>query len=416
MLGHDLIVSMVTGGGVSDFYHARLSPDYFVSDELDVYLFVKNHVDSYSVLPSMVTLEEKFGALAATPEPHAYYLDRIEQRFGFQCLNKTLQKSSDLLKKKDVKGIIAAFTEVATKLTSSALRSSVVDWVKEGHQLVQAEKNKALMGAIEGIKLGWKYLDDMTSGLSGGDILSVVGRPASGKTYANLWMGYSAYKQGKKVLVLSMEMSPISICQRMHGIHAKLDMTNFKKGLVSTAKWESLCASMAILAAAENELGNYFKIVDGNMNSRVDDLAAFIAQYHPDLVIVDGAYLLKHSNPRLDRFNRAAENVELLKQLSGAENIPMILSYQLNRESTKKKKSDSTGLEDIAYSDAVGQISSVVLALMQPESTETTGQREITVLKGRDGQSGKFSINWRFDALDFSQLDEVAEGEDHFYG
>jgi hypothetical protein len=94
----------------------------------------------------------------------------------------------------------------------------------------------------------------------------------------------------------------------------------------------------------------------------------------------------------------------------------MILSYQLNRESTKKKKIESAGLEDIAYSDAVGQISSVVLALMQPESTETTGQREVTVLKGRDGQAGKFSIHWRFDQLDFSQLDVVEEDKDHFYG
>ena len=415
MLGVKLIVSMITSGKVADFYHARLNPEYFVSDELDVYLFTKNHVEAYSVLPALGTLEEKFGSLSTAPEPYDYYLEQIEHRFGFKCLNKTLQKSSDLLKQKNVQGIIDAFTDVANKLTNSALRSSVVDWVADGHQLVKAQSEKDSAGG-EGLRLGWDYLDDLTSGLVAGDILSVVGRPASGKTYCNLWMGYSVYKQGKKVLFLSMEMSPVSICQRMHGIHNKLNMTELKKGEISDFTWPLIDASMAILAAAEDELGNYFKIVDGNMNSRVDELAAFITQYKPDLVIVDGAYLLKHTNTKLDRFTRAAENIEALKKLAGVAKLPMILSYQLNRESTKKKKGDAAGLEDIGYTDAVGQISSVVLALMQPESTETTGQREITILKGRDGQAGKFDINWRFDKLDFSQIDFAKDGQEVFHG
>jgi hypothetical protein len=91
--------------------------------------------------------------------------------------------------------------------------------------------------------------------------------------------------------------------------------------------------------------------------------------------------------------------VEDIKQhLAEGLNIPVVQSFQFNREASKKNMGE-VGLENIAGSDAIGQLSSVVLGLFEDEGIETALQRKIRVLKGRNGEQGEFSINWRFGGL-----------------
>jgi len=68
-------------------------------------------------------------------------------------------------------------------------------------------------------------------------------------------------------------------------------------------------------------------------------------------------------------------------------------------------------LEDIAYSDVIGQVCSVVIGLFdKDQGIEVDKQRKVTILKGRNGEIGSFKINWYFDAqgpegfMDFSEL------------
>jgi hypothetical protein len=122
-------------------------------------------------------------------------------------------------------------------------------------------------------------------------------------------------------------------------------------------------------------------------------------------VIIDGAYLLTHPTER-DRFKRVAENASLIKQQI-CDLAPTICSWQFARPSkTQKgeKKKQLTG-DDIGYSDAILQLSSLALGIMQEESPETIKQREVSVLKGRKGEQGQFTVKWDFDhTTDFSEI------------
>jgi len=83
-------------------------------------------------------------------------------------------------------------------------------------------------------------------------------------------------------------------------------------------------------------------------------------------------------------------------------------SWQFNREATKKAKKgggDHGDLEDIGYSDAIGQISSIALSLFQEDGIETMKRRKIQVMKGRNGEVGQFSIAWDFVQMSFQQVD-----------
>ena len=55
-------------------------------------------------------------------------------------------------------------------------------------------------------------------------------------------------------------------------------------------------------------------------------------------------------------------------------------------------------------------VSSVVLALFQEDSIETSKERRIRVLKGREGTIGEFPVRWDFYGMNFDQVEDSTTG------
>ncbi|RAV24509.1 hypothetical protein DQE84_15265, partial [Staphylococcus warneri] len=84
-----------------------------------------------------------------------------------------------------------------------------------------------------------------------------------------------------------------------------------------------------------------FWIAGGDIASTVEDIWKVVMQVNPDFVLVDGAYLLSHPNPRLGKYERVAENARALKQMIAMDhNIPVVASWQFNRQASKKLEKD----------------------------------------------------------------------------
>jgi replicative DNA helicase len=140
-------------------------------------------------------------------------------------------------------------------------------------------------------------------------------------------------------------------------------------------------------------------VADGALSAKVTDVQMLCAQLQPDVLFIDGAYLLRCENPRLQRHDRINTNVEDIKMVLAEQlSIPVVQSFQFNREMVGKSVED-VDLAHIAGSDAIGQLSSVVMGLFEEDSIETAVQRKIRILKGRNGEQGEFNINWRFGGL-----------------
>jgi replicative DNA helicase len=234
-------------------------------------------------------------------------------------------------------------------------------------------------------------------------------------TFMLLRMALHNWTKGHRPLVVSMEMSPLPLIQRLTAMYAHTNIGQLKVGGYSSQTYQKFVGSMLELAGGKSG----FYVVDGNLAASVDDIYTLALQLKCDQVYIDGAYLLKHPNSRLDRYTKVAENVELIKQRTTDLEIPTIASYQFARTAKKSVKgfkgaaspSEEAGLEDIAFSDAIGQISSIVLGLFQEESVETLEKRKIRVMKGRSGEVGSFDIHWDFNSLNFSQIGDDEEPE-----
>ena len=375
----------------------------FFGNEVPLFEFVVAHLSKHHQLPHITTVKDSFPSIGKAEEPPLFYLEQVEQRFAHKVLNTTLLESNALMKEMDSWTALNMMEETVHTLRARVLAKDITDFGTSS--IVDDEITRIkLLNEDPGIQLGWPTFDAMSSGLRGGDLVSLVGRMALGKTWFLLYSALHAWrKQHKNVLVVSMEMDVLSIAQRLTAMTSKVNAKHIRIAELTSVEY----TRMAKARREGKKIPAHLWLMDGNMNAEVDQIFTLAKQLRPDLLAIDGAYLMGHPNPRLDKFKRVDANVELVKRRASELAIPVVLSYQFNRQAVKKwkgGKNEGGGMEDIAYSDAIGQVSSGVLGLHQEDTVETANQRLINVLKCRTEKPGKFNVKWDFYGMDFSEV------------
>lgn len=410
--GRKLLSSLVYTGNLQDVLDLDLFPELFRASEVELFEFIYGFMSEYGQIPSPETVEEKLGeVLAQAPEPPKFYMDEVENRYLQTTIKKMLVDASNKLQEQDPEQAYAGLMEAMSGLTMHRNRNQIVDFREAAGIVYEHYVKTKAMEDHTALLFGWPTLDEMTGGLRGGDMCSIVGRPASGKTMLVLAVAQDHWMKGGRPLVVSMEMTNLLITQRLAAMDTSTPLTQLLKGELSTKRVGKLMASLEDNEGKEQP----FWLIDGNLATTVDDLILLCRQLKPTAVFVDGAYLMRHPNPRAGKWDKLTDNAEWLKQKVATDlNIPVVCSYQFNREAAKKKKGkdgEKAGLEDIYGTDAIAQLSSVVLGLFEHEGIEQQKRRRVDVIKGRNGETGEFLINWDFVGMEFNEVATITDAD-----
>ncbi len=399
----------------------------FRPNEIEAYNFVHDFVKKHAALPTTDTVEAHT-SIELTPhtEPATYYLDLLKKRHIEGEVKKAIKQADEHLKTegKDPEAALKVLMDMALKVAMQRKAHQVFDF-RQAYDLIIPTYAQQLSEDQEGgLYLGWPTLDNMTGGLRAGDLLSMVGRPQKGKTWQMLYAAWSGWNvAGKKFLAqmaaagadvqakpvaeqsrlfVSMEMQPLAIEQRLAAMQTSINASNLKLAQLGTISQKKLKKGLTEIRG----FGAPFWVVDGNLTAMVEDIWVLVRQLKPDATFVDGGYLLKHPREQ-DRFRRVAENADLLKS-QVAPLCPVCASWQFAKTAAKKnpKKGEKVDLEDIGYSDAIAQVSSIVLGLLDDDNIETLLSKLIDILKGRNGEVGQFRTRWNFDVCDFTEIEK----------
>lgn len=410
LLGWKALRAFVENADSLTYFKAKLSPELFKGDEeRKAFELVDAHFHKYRKLPQVDTVVGHIPAFAEieAKEVPAYYVDLLEKRYEYDRMDRltTAVQSvlkADKLNTAEARGLLNAALH---EMNQQRYRRQVLNMGLEGRQLLMTAYGAKLTDQDRLAIFGWDYMDNMTNGVGAGEVVSYVGRPAAGKSWMMVYGANKNWvKQQSNVLIVSMEMNTLQIAQRLISIYAKVGVKGIKEAQLSTPMYKRFASS---LKAMENEKGRLY-ILDGNLTANIEEIYSLAYQLECSAIYIDGAYLVRSVNPRLGRYDRVAENVEFMKKSSGEIGLATFASWQFNRDAAKKdqKKGQKASLEDIGYSDAIGQVSSIVIGMMQEDGVETLNRRKMTVMKGRNGEVGSFEVSWLFDIMNFDQVEE----------
>jgi replicative DNA helicase len=427
-LGKQFLASLLTTGEQQDRIRLlRQATDLGVNekffeleDDRNAFEFVRRHFLRYAVLPSLAVVEVETDIRFPhfrPPEPFSYWLDEMQRRRLLVMSHGYAEEIQRLTLEGNVTGMRESAQEFFTELSRTGRRNEVKTYSEMLTEVVE-QHNLLRSGAVEsGIPVGFRYIDTVTGGAQPGDSWVIAGRPGTGKTYVMCRAAMEAYNAGRRVLFVSMEMPRLQIAVRNAALGAVLSSTHIRLGRMS----EFALAELNRYVHEQQTNGRdpeSFVLYEGRLNVSVDDVMLKVREYRPDVLFVDGAYMLRPSGKSFGskaNWEVAMQVMLDLKQLAMNENIPVISSYQFNRGGDKK------GIEGLAYTDAVGQLASVVLGLTNDSaSSERIGVefKLLELLKGRQGERGK--VRLRYDMVrtsieeslvlegDRGLLDEVA--------
>lgn len=115
----------------------------------------------------------------------------------------------------------------------------------------------------------------------------------------------------------------------------------------------------------------------------VGAIAPKIEEHEPELVLIDGAYLLQDEDGGKRMWEKSMHISRGIKQIAQDYEVPVIITIQLNRQGDSRKNGDPS-LSDVAYSDAYAQDVDFLLGLDQDDDQKLNGELKILPLAVRE--------------------------------
>ena len=281
------------------------------------------------------------------------------------------------------------------------IRSIVVDVIGE---IEAASRNK---GKINGLRTGFTDLDNMLTGLHGGELILVAARPSMGKTAFVLNIAHHvSTRENTPVVIFSLEMGREQLVTRLVAVDSMVDAKNLKTGDISDSDWTKIIKSADDLAGV-----NVF--IDDNSSINMAELRTKCRKLKQTegigLIIIDYLQLMSSANSKAEsRQLFISEVSRSLKALARELNVPVIALSQLNR-AVDSRPDHKPVLADLRESGAIEQDADVVMFIYRddyynPETTEKPGVADIIIAKQRTGSTGTVELAWLGKYTKFANL------------
>ena len=267
---------------------------------------------------------------------------------------------------------------------------------------------------VTGTPTGFVDLDRMTSGMHGGELIIVAGRPSMGKTAFSMNIGeYVAVEYGLPVAVFSMEMPGTQLTMRMLGSIGRLDQHRMRTGRLTDEDWPKLTHAVQKMSEAQLFIDETGGLNPMELRSRARRLARQCGKL--GLIIVDYLQLMSGSSAGENRATEISEISRSLKSLAKELDVPVIELSQINR-GLEQRPNKRPVMSDLRESGAIEQDADVILFIYRDEvynpDSPDKGTAEIIIGKQRNGPIGPVRLTL---LGQYTKFDNFA-GAQNFYG
>jgi len=210
-----------------------------------------------------------------------------------------------------------------------------------------------------------------------------------------------AWMEGRRVLVVSPEMSKTELAERFFVIESNVSYRNIVAGTLSGFEMKKLQGTVDDLS---EESGIW--IVDSDDELTPSALENAIVQTKPDLVAIDSVYDVEFPGSRMERMPMIAT---WLKNSSKRYGIPFCVFSQLNKSVEKKAQGGSSGppsMGGVALSDQVNWDAHNIFAMEQTPDMRADKLMNLHPIKIRRGSfNGEpVELEWDFDLMKFNEV------------
>jgi replicative DNA helicase len=251
---------------------------------------------------------------------------------------------------------------------------------------------------ITGLPSGLRDCDDLTSGFNQSDLIIIAGRPSMGKSAFAGNIAMHIARQGKPVVIFSLEMPGNSLMTRFLAGRSGIDSRHLRRGFVRDNQWPTLISAASAISNTPLFIDDKADLTPMELRAKARRLKA---EHGLELLIVDYIQLMRVPGRYDTREQAVAEISRTLKAIARELSIPVIGLSQLNRQ-VDSRTDKHPMLSDLRESGAIEQDADVIAFIYRDEvynkrpDNPNRGIAEIEIAKHRNGPTGMIKL--RFDA------------------
>lgn len=401
-LERSLISIAIREKNLQPILDARITEAFFEDDEhAMIFNWMLDYWREQGFSPTPGAIDHEFPEykLAKAEEPYTYYLDRIRQLHRQRMLISTIEEVHDPLKAGDseeaLKILSAGIEQVhntVADLTDEDLTDNATAWLQVYEELKRT-------GGLRGIPTGFHCLDEATGGLQPEQLVTLVGTPKTNKSTLLLLMAIAAHTAANRVMFLSFEMSNEEQRFRHHAFRANISYDRLVRGALQPFEHKRLAKMLRGLDAMQS----FLLVHDVASTTTVSALGSKIAKDKPDLVVVDGVYLMDAEGPFDPGTPQALTSItRSMKRLAQRFEIPILQSTQALLSKYSRRR--GVQMDTIGYTSSFAQDSDLVCGV---EEGENPNERLLSIVGSRNTsrQKARLVIDWERGLVE--ELDET---------
>lgn len=399
-----LISKIIEDRNVGIALERNVNENWFAdASDKKMFRFLHDHYTNYQECPSLEVIRENFPTYQPldVQDRIDYLIDRAVEGRRKSSIIKTLGEAlSSIEKDQDHEGAVLAFERGLIRLEEEGLTQSndleITEAAKNAKQ--EYEFRKANPGLL-GMATGFPTMDEATSGLQGGQLIVIVAPPKTGKSTLALQIALNAHLDGKVPMFMSFEMSNAEQKSRYYAMRARISHRRLMTGTLAP---DEETRYFRVVEGIEG-MRDRFWFVDSSGGQTVGAVASKVQSKNPDIVFIDGTYLMIDEQTGESNTPQAITNItRSLKRLAQKINKPIVISTQAL---TWKMKKGQVTADSIGYSSSFHQDADVIFGL-QREDENVDDTRLLRVVASRNGGLSEVSLMWDWNTGHFREISD----------
>lgn len=390
-----------------------IKADHLSSDWAEIWRWILEFFRTHGSVPSERVFHNEFADLPLVdPERETFsnLVDEILNAYRQRLLVETISDAMPTLNSGDTQEALKTLTSGIQKATVDTVKMRDIDIVQNWEQRISRyEQLKETPNALRGIPTGFMGLDRITFGLRPQQFIVFAGEPKRGKSLFALILANSAHIHGKKPLFVSFEMSIEEQEARYDALIAKVPYHRILSGDLSNKEFERIRVELR----RRKNMQPFIFSEDTSSLTTVSALGGKVREFSPDVLFVDGVYLMDDEEGEPKGSPQALTNItRALKRLAQTLDIPVVATTQVLSWKLNNKKTRAVTADAIGYTSSFAQDADLILGVERHPDFDD--QAIIRVVLARSAPTGMVHVKWDWNTMDFTEVDSDGESLDDF--
>lgn len=396
-----LVSKVITDRNIIPVLEKGIKDDWIVDDDLRrVWSFIRDHYATYREVPSDVAVNDNFPNFKPidVKDNLDYLIDKMVEFRRNKLTRSGAENVLGRMQLNDHEGALAEMSKAITLVNEQGVVGTThLDLTKDPDQFWEEYQN-VQNSKLLGVPSGFKKIDEATAGFQGGQLITVIAPPKTGKSQICLQMATNVHQMGLTPMFQSFEMNNHEQTQRYLSMASHVSNGRLRRGKLTGPEEDRFLETLDKLKESHP-----FHFVDAVNGLTVDSLMAKAEQLNPDILFVDGVYLMLDQVTGEANTPQALTNItRALKRVAQRMDIPIVISTQTL---LWKMKGGKVSADSIGYSSSFFQDSDVILGLEPIEEDDEV--RLLKVVQARNCPPTETPITWKWETGCFHDEDKA---------